>query len=104
MRVTIVGTGYVGLVAGTCLADTGNDVVCIDSDRAKIDKLRQGIVPIHEPGLTETLVRNVAQERLRFDTDLEVAVGQSEVVFIAVGTPSRPDGSADLSAVFAVAE
>jgi len=103
MKLCVVGTGYVGLVAGTCFAESGNDVVCVDNVAAKIEKLRQGVVPIYEPGLEELIRRNVAEGRLTFSTDLADAVKRSLVCFIAVGTPSGDDGSADLSAVWAVA-
>src|SRR6185295_7790648 len=103
MKLCVVGTGYVGLVAGTCFAEGGNDVVCVDNIAAKIESLRQGIVPIYEPGLEELIRRNVAESRLAFTTDLPDAVRRSAVCFIAVGTPSGDDGSADLGAVLAVA-
>src|SRR6185503_16213274 len=103
MKLCVVGTGYVGLVAGTCFAEGGNDVICVDNVPAKIDALRQGIVPIYEPGLEELIRRNVAESRLAFSTDLADAVRKSAVCFIAVGTPSGDDGAADLSAVMAVA-
>ena len=103
MKLCVVGTGYVGLVAGTCFAESGNDVVCVDNVAAKIDALRQGVVPIYEPGLEELIRRNVAEARLVFTTDLADAVRKSAVCFIAVGTPSGNDGSADLGAVMAVA-
>jgi len=102
MKVCVVGTGYVGLVAGTCFAESGNDVVCIDNVAAKVELLRQGKVPIYEPGLEELIRRNVTEGRLTFTTDLASPVRQSIVCFIAVGTPENPDGSADLSAVLAV--
>jgi len=102
MKVCVVGTGYVGLVAGTCFAESGNDVVCIDNVAAKVELLRQGKVPIYEPGLEELIRRNVTEGRLTFTTDLAGPVRQSLVCFIAVGTPENPDGSADLSAVLAV--
>ena len=103
MNVAVIGTGYVGLVAGTCLADTGNDVVCVDIDRAKVERLRRGEIPIYEPGLSELVHKNLAGKRLSFTTDLAAAVKPAQVVFIAVGTPSSEDGAADLSAVLAVA-
>jgi UDPglucose 6-dehydrogenase len=103
MNVAIVGTGYVGLVAGACFAESGNDVVCVDKDAAKVAALQAGHVPIYEPGLTELVERNVREERLAFTTDLESAVRKSLVIFIAVGTPQGESGAADLSAVFAVA-
>ena len=103
MKLCVVGTGYVGLVAGTCFAESGNDVICVDNVAAKIDALRRGEVPIYEPGLEELIRRNVAEGRLAFSTDLPEAVKKSRVCFIAVGTPENEDGSADLSAVLAVA-
>lgn len=104
MRIAVIGTGYVGLVAGTCFAETGNSVICVDNDQHKIDTLLAGELPIYEPGLLELVHRNVAEERLRFSTDLESAVKESLVCFIAVGTPPDEDGSSDLSHVLAVAE
>ena len=103
MRITIFGTGYVGLVTGTCLAEVGNDVICVDVDADKIARLEKGEVPIFEPGL-DTLVRdNHAAGRLRFSTDAATAIAHARVIFIAVGTPPDEDGSADLSHVLAVA-
>jgi len=104
MKLTIVGTGYVGLVAGTCFADSGNDVICVDVDAAKIKALNAGKVPIYEPGLEELIRKNVREKRLSFSTDLPAAVGQSEVVFIAVGTPEGENGDADLKHVLAAAK
>ena len=103
MKLSVIGTGYVGLVAGTCFAEGGNDVLCVDNVAAKIEALRQGRVPIYEPGLEELIRRNVAEGRLGFTTDLADAVRRSLVCFIAVGTPSGGDGAADLGAVLAVA-
>jgi UDPglucose 6-dehydrogenase len=103
VKVCVVGTGYVGLVAGTCLAEMGNDVICVDNNPAKIEKLRQGQVPIYEPGLEELIRSNTKEERLSFTTDLKEAVLNSLICIIAVGTPEKPDGSADLTAVFEVA-
>ena len=100
----MVGTGYVGLVVGACLAENGNTVVCIDIDAGKIEALRRGEIPIYEPGLAEMIPRNVAEERLRFSTDLPAAVQQTDIIFIAVGTPQDEDGSADLRHVLAVAD
>jgi UDPglucose 6-dehydrogenase len=99
----VIGTGYVGLVAGTCFAETGNDVICMDVNEEKITQLQKGRVPIFEPGLEELIRRNVAEERLSFTTDLPWAVQSSLIVFIAVGTPSSEDGSSDLSYVMEVA-
>ncbi len=104
MKLCIVGSGYVGLVAGTCFAESGNDVICVDVDKAKVDALRRGEIPIYEPGLEELIKRNVAQGRLTFQTDLVDAVERSLLCFIAVGTPEGENGEADLSAVMAVAE
>ena len=104
MNITVVGTGYVGLVAGACFAETGSQVVCADVDQKKIDGLKQNILPIYEPGLDSLVERNQAQGRLVFTTDVASAVKSAEVVFIAVGTPPDEDGSADLSYVLAVAE
>lgn len=103
MKISVVGVGYVGLVAGTCLADGGNHVICVDNDKAKIDKLLNHQVPIYEPGLAEIIERNVKANRLSFTTDLADAVANSLVVFLAVGTPPQEDGSADLTALLAVA-
>lgn len=97
MRIAVVGTGYVGLVSGACFADTGNDVVCVDSDPAKIEALQRGEVPIYEPGLEELIERNGRAGRLSFTGDLRSAVGEAEVIFLAVGTPEGADGSADLA-------
>jgi UDPglucose 6-dehydrogenase len=104
MNITVVGTGYVGLVAGACFAETGNDVLCIDKDATKIQKLENGEIPIYEPGLGEIVERNIKEKRLTFSTSLEQGVKFGDVIFIAVGTPSSADGSADLSGVVAVAE
>ncbi len=103
MKVTIVGTGYVGLVTGTCFAETGLSVTCVDVDSSKIEKLNQGIIPIYEPGLEVMVERNVKKERLFFSTSLKDVLEDSEVVFIAVGTPPDEDGSADLKYVLGVA-
>ncbi len=103
MNVAVIGTGYVGLVVGTCLAETGHDVVCADSDESKIEMLRGGKPPIYEPGLEELLRRNMEEERLAFTTDLREAVAKSLIVFIAVGTPSDDSGGADVSGVLDVA-
>lgn len=103
MNVTIIGTGYVGLVTGTCLADIGNSVCCLDIDQRKIDILNAGGVPIHEPGLKELIAASVDAGRLQFTTDVAAAVAHGDVVFIAVGTPPDEDGSADLQYVLAAA-
>lgn len=103
MKITVIGTGYVGLVTGTCLAEVGNDVLCIDLDVSKIKKLKDGGIPIHEPGLQEMVQRNVAAGRLHFTTDVEESVSWGQVQFIAVGTPPDEDGSADLQYVTAAA-
>jgi len=103
MRLAVVGTGYVGLVAGACFAESGNDVVCVDKDESKIRLLRKGRIPIYEPGLEEIVRRNRAERRLTFTTDLARAVRAAEVIFIAVGTPQGEDGSADLQHVMSVA-
>src|SRR5436190_1989783 len=103
MKIAVVGTGYVGLVLGACLAENGNDVVCVDKDSAKIATLEAGRMPIYEPGLEEIVRHNRHEERLLFTTELNAAVQASEIVFIAVGTPQGEDGSADLTHVLAVA-
>ncbi|TMI09777.1 MAG: UDP-glucose/GDP-mannose dehydrogenase family protein, partial [Betaproteobacteria bacterium] len=103
MKITITGTGYVGLVSGACLAEVGNDVLCFDVDASKIDILHRGGVPIHEPGLPEMIRRNVAAGRLQFTTDADAAVRHGALQFIAVGTPPGEDGSADLQHVIAAA-
>jgi UDPglucose 6-dehydrogenase len=103
MNIAIVGTGYVGLVSGTCFADTGATVTCVDVDASKIERLKQGEIPIYEPGLDELVKKNVAAGRLRFTTDLAAVLDQVEIVFSAVGTPPDEDGSADLKYVLQVA-
>ena len=103
MRVAIFGTGYVGLVTGTCLAEVGHDVVCVDIDAAKVEGLKQGVIPIYEPGLEPMIKHNHASGRLDFTTDAAQAIAHGEVVFIAVGTPPDEDGSADLQYVLTVA-
>lgn len=104
MRICMIGTGYVGLVTGTCLAEVGNHVWCVDVDQRKIEKLQNGEIPIYEPGLEDIVARNVKQGRLQFTTDLKEALDDSLFVFIAVGTPPGEDGSADLSYVFNAAK
>ncbi|MBI5433353.1 MAG: UDP-glucose/GDP-mannose dehydrogenase family protein [Planctomycetes bacterium] len=103
MRIAVIGTGYVGLVAGTCFAESGNNVVCLDIDEEKIRKLKAGVVPIYEPGLEELLKRNVADGRLTFTTNYADAIPNAQVAFIAVGTPPGEDGSADLRYVLSAA-
>ena len=103
MKICVIGTGYVGLVAGTCLAEMGNEVICVDKDTEKLAKLEKGIVPIYEPGLEELINANVPEGRLKFTNDMKMAVQASSVCFIAVGTPQGDDGAADLSYVYDVA-
>ncbi|HDP79094.1 MAG TPA: UDP-glucose/GDP-mannose dehydrogenase family protein, partial [Mesotoga infera] len=103
-RISVIGTGYVGLVTGTGLADFGNRVICVDVDKAKIDMLNNGHIPIYEPGLKELVDKNFREGRLSFTTDIDRAIKESEVVFIGVGTPSKDNGEADLSYVEAVVE
>ena len=104
MTLAVVGTGYVGLVTGTCFAETGNQVLCMDVDEEKIEALKEGTVPIFEPGLTELVVRNQAEGRLSFTTDLKRVVAESRIIFVAVGTPAYEDGLPDVSAVEQVCE
>lgn len=104
MRIAMIGAGYVGLVSGACFSDFGHHVTCVDTDQSKIDALNRGEIPIHEPGLDALVASNAKQKRLHFVTDITAAVGEAEVVFIAVGTPSRRgDGHADLTYVYAAA-
>jgi len=103
MKVTVIGTGYVGLVAGACLAETGNDVICADIDEDKIDRLKGGEIPIYEPGLEPLVANNLSTDRLRFTTDVGESIRASDIIFIAVGTPPDEDGSADLQHVLSVA-
>ncbi len=104
MRICVVGSGYVGLVTAACLADTGNHVAAVDNDARKIEALRAGRCPFFEPGLQELVAKNMRADRLRFSTDLAAGVSGVRVVFLAVGTPPRPDGSADLSIIESVAQ
>ena len=104
MKVCVIGTGYVGLVVGTCLAEMGNTVICVDNDNAKLEQLKQGVIPIYEPGLEELITENVSEGRLIFTNNLASAVENSLICFIAVGTPQNEDGSADLKYVYEVAE
>ncbi len=103
MKIAVIGSGYVGLVAGACLAENGNDVVCVDKDPAKVRLLQRGKIPIYEPGLEEMVRRNKSEKRLTFTTALARGVRQAQIVFIAVGTPTGEDGSADLQHVLGVA-
>ena len=103
MRVTIFGTGYVGLVTGTCLAEVGNHVVCVDVDKAKVEGLNNGVIPIYEPGLESLVLSNHSEKRIEFTTDAVNGIEHGEIIFIAVGTPPDEDGSADLRHVLAVA-
>lgn len=103
MNIAVVGTGYVGLVAGACFAESGNDCICVDIDEKKIKGLREGIIPIYEPGLEDLVLRNTKEQRLKFTTSLDEAVKIADVIFIAVGTPQDEDGSADLTHVLTVA-
>jgi UDPglucose 6-dehydrogenase len=104
MKITVVGTGYVGLVTGTCFAETGNEVICVDIDKVKIDKLKNGHVTIYEPGLEKLFLRNLREERLSFTTSLEDGIKDTEVIFLALPTPQGEDGSADLKYVLSVAK
>lgn len=104
MKVCVIGTGYVGLVVGTCLAEMGNDVICVDNNEEKLAQLEKGVVPIYEPGLEELIKANVVEKRLLFTNDLRYAVQNSLICYIAVGTPQKEDGSADLKYVYDVAE
>ncbi len=104
MKLSVVGTGYVGLVVGTCFAESGNDVICVDVDERKLEMLRRGESPIYEPGLSDVLKKNIHEKRLTFTSDLTFAVQQSEIIFLALPTPQSEDGSADLQHVLKVAE
>ena len=104
MKLVIVGSGYVGLVSGTCFSEMGNKVTCVDIDSTKIDKLNKGIIPIYEPGLEAMVLKNVESGNLCFTTHLAESISTAEIVFIAVGTPMGDDGSADLQYVLAVAK
>ena len=99
MNIGVIGCGYVGLVAGTCFAESGNEVICADIDQQKIQRLNQGEVPIYEPGLDDMIKTNVEAGRLTFSTDVPAAIQDSEIIFVAVGTPQDMDGSADLKFV-----
>ncbi|GAF73585.1 unnamed protein product, partial [marine sediment metagenome] len=103
MQICVVGIGYVGLVTAACLAEAGNNVVCVDNDSEKIARLKDGVIPIYEAGLTEMVKRNEKLGRLHFTTDLKYGIDNSLIIFLAVGTPSAQDGSADISAILSVA-
>src|ERR1700721_1388770 len=103
MEIAIIGSGYVGLVTGTCFAEVGHDVICVDNDERKVKALQNGTIPIYEPGLDDLVHRNVAARRLRFTTSIEEGVDNSQVIFIAVPTPPQDDGSVDLTYIEQVA-
>ena len=103
MKLCMIGTGYVGLVSGACFSDLGNEVICVDKDQNKIDNLKQGIIPIYEPGLEELVIKNYENKRLKFSTDLNSSIKNSDIIFICVGTPTKKNGSgADLSQIYLV--
>ncbi len=104
MKLAVIGTGYVGLVAGVCFAEVGNEVLCVDVDEEKLARLRNGEVPIYEPGLDHLFARNLRENRLCFTNDLKQAVAHAEIIFLALPTPPAPDGSADLSFILGAAE
>ena len=104
MKISVIGTGYVGLVSGTCFAQMGNSVICVDIDEKKIESLKQGHIPIYEPGLEEMVVENYKKNTLDFTTDIKNTIANTKISFIAVGTPMGEDGSADLQYVLAVAK
>src|ERR1700749_2732552 len=103
MKIAVVGTGYVGLVTGTCFAETGNDVICVDTDAKKVKKLSGGEITIYEPGLNKLFIRNLKEERLKFTTDLATGIKDAKIIFLALPTPPGTDGSADMSFVLGVA-
>ena len=104
MNIAVVGTGYVGLVSGTCFAETGNNVVCVDIDKSKVEKMRNKQIPIFEPGLEVLFERNINEGRLHFTSDLKEAIKDAKIIFLALPTPPGEDGSADLSYILGVAE
>jgi UDPglucose 6-dehydrogenase len=99
LKIAVIGTGYVGLVTGTCLAETGNEVICVDIDQAKVDQMKNGVVPIYEPHLDVLFERNIKANRLHFTTNLHQGLDHADIVFLALPTPEDEDGSADLSYV-----
>src|SRR6187399_1248873 len=103
MKIAVVGTGYVGLVTGTCFAETGNDVVCVDIDAGKVKKLSNGQITIYEPGLEKLFLRNLKEERLKFTTSLDEGIKDAQIIFLALPTPPGEDGSADLKYILGVA-
>lgn len=103
MKICVIGTGYVGLVTGACLAGLGNEVICVDKDKTRVTSLQRSIIPFYEPGLKELVLKNQRAKRIMFTTNIKDGVGKSEIVFIAVGTPPRESGEADVSAVINVA-
>ena len=105
MKICILGTGYVGLVSGTCFSDLGNNVICVDKDSKKIESLNSGKIPIYEPGLEELVIKNLKQKRLSFTTDIDLAIKKSNIIFICVGTPTnKKSNAADLKYVFQVSK
>ena len=104
MKIAVVGTGYVGLVTGTCFAETGNDVTCVDIDKSKVEKLSNGQITIYEPGLEKLFLRNLREERLRFTTSLEDGIRDAQIIFLALPTPPGEDGSADLKYIIGVSD
>jgi len=105
MKLCMIGTGYVGLVSGVCFSDLGNDVICVDKDKNKIDLLKKGKIPIFEPGLSELVIKNFKNKRLTFSTNLKKSINNSDIIFICVGTPTKKGGSsADLSQIYNVAK
>src|SRR5215475_3444895 len=104
MKIAVIGTGYVGLVSGTCFAETGNDVVCVDIDTKKVEKLTNGQITIYEPGLEKLFLRNLREERLSFTTSLQDGIRDAAIIFLALPTPQGEDGSADLKYVLTVAK
>ena len=105
MKLCMIGTGYVGLVSGVCFSDLGNDVICVDKDENKINLLKKGKVPIYEPGLSELVIKNYKNKKLKFSSDLRTSVKNSDIIFICVGTPTKKGGSsADLSQIYNVAK